>query len=88
MTVGLESRVEQCEKDIKELVSKNSDMSVQQGKMDTKLDFITGMIKDLQDNVKKLTEQPAKRWDTLITTGITCLVSVAVSGAIALAFRH
>jgi len=88
MTVGLEARIEQCEKDIKALESKNSDISVQQGKMDTKIDFITIMIKDLQDNVKKLTEQPAKRWDSLINAGVTCIVSVIVSGVLAYAFRH
>ena len=84
----LVKRVEQNEKDIRRLDSKNSDMSVQLVKQDTKLDFITDMVKDLKDNVKKLTEQPAKRWDTLITAGITCLVSVAVSGVVAFAFRH
>ena len=88
MTVGLESRISKCEEDIKELVNKNSDMSVQQGKMDTKLDFISDMIKDLRKEITKLTEQPAKRWDTLITAGITCLVSVAVSGVVAFAFKH
>lgn len=75
-------RIEQIEDDIRCLKDKDSDRGLQQATTDTKLDFIMGMIKDLQDNVKKLTEQPAKRWDSLINTGITCVVSMLISGAV------
>jgi len=85
MTVALEERIKKCEEDISVLKDKNSDMSVQQGKMDTKLDFISDMIKDLKKEITKLTEQPAKRWDTLINAGIAGIISLVLSGAITFA---
>lgn len=75
-------RIEQIEDDIRDLKNKDNDRGLQQATTDTKLDFIMGMIKDLQDNVKKLTEQPAKRWDNMINAGVACIVSMALSGMV------
>ena len=82
MTVALEARIEKCEKEISLIKDKSNDMSIQFARQDTKLDYIKDGLRELQETIKKLTEQPAKRWDSLITTGITCIVSLIISGAV------
>jgi septal ring factor EnvC (AmiA/AmiB activator) len=81
----LVKRIDKCEIAIQKLEGQDSDLSKQQIKMDTKLDFISDMIKDLKKEITKLTEQPAKRWDTLINAGIAGAISLVLSGAITFA---
>lgn len=80
--IELVKRVEKCETAIKTLEGQDSDLSKQQIRMDTKLDFISDMIKDLKKEITKLTDQPAKRWDTLINAGIAGTISLVLSGSI------
>lgn len=82
--IELIKRVEQNEKDIRKLEDKSNDISIQFAKQDTKLDYIKDGMRELQENVRKFTEQPAKRWDTLVTAGLTCIVSLLISGTVTL----
>lgn len=85
----LVKRVEQNEKDIRSLESKNSTVYVQLAKQDTELGFIKDMLKDIKSEVVKLGEQPGKRWDTLVNAGIAGIISLVLSGAITfLLTRH
>jgi septal ring factor EnvC (AmiA/AmiB activator) len=80
--IELVKRVEKCETAIKALETQDNVLSNQQTRINTKLDFITDMIKDLKKEITKLTDQPAKRWDTLINAGIAGVISLALSGSI------
>lgn len=78
----LVKRVDQNEKDIRALENKNSTVYVQLAKQDTELGFIKDMLKDIKKEITKLTDQPAKRWDTLINAGIAGVISLVLSGSI------
>lgn len=85
----LVKRLDNCEKDIRELQRQDNALSVQQGKMDTKLDNISAMLTELKTEVGKLSEKPSKRWDTLINAVIAGIISLVLSGSIAAAvFNH
>jgi septal ring factor EnvC (AmiA/AmiB activator) len=85
----LVKRIDKCEIAIKNLETQDNVLSNQQTRINTKLDFISDMIKDLKKEITKLTEQPAKRWDTLINAGIAGVISLVLSGAITFALtRH
>jgi chromosome segregation ATPase len=81
----LVKRIDQCENDIRDLQRQDTTLTVQQAKMDTKLDNISIMLTELKIEVSKLSGQPAKRWDTLINAAIAGIVSLILSGGIAFA---
>ena len=81
----LVKRLDNCEKDIRELQRQDNALSVQQGKMDTKLDNISAMLTDLKTEISKLSEQPSKRWDSLVNALIAGIVSLVLSGGVTFA---
>jgi len=82
---ALEKRIDKCEQEIHDLKGNSNKLELQQAKMDTKLDYITEMVKDLKTGVANLAEKPGRRWDTLTNAFITAAISFAVSGLLGLA---
>lgn len=85
----LAKRVDKCESCIQDLQRQDNTLSIQQAKMDTKLDNISTILIELKAEIKILADKPAKRWDSLVNYIISALVSIIVSGgAIAAVFKY
>jgi archaellum component FlaC len=82
----LVKRVDNQDEAISDLKEKYHELSKQQSNVDIKFDFISKAMQDIKTEVTKLAAQPAKRWESLINTAITVVVSSGIAAAIAFAF--
>lgn len=67
------TRVTQLEASVKELYLRMTTREIDAGKVDEKLNNIKATLDNLVIKVGELADNPAKRWNTLITTLITGL---------------
>lgn len=85
----MEERVSRLEKRFEDFVEKSSethrriydkinDLSTATAVQNERYDTILSELEELKKEIKKLTEQPQKRWDTAITSAI----SAAVGGVV------
>lgn len=76
---NIENRVSRLEDEVQEL-HKNTAVSKQEIKMIFNiLNEIKDSIKDIAKDLGNLKEKPANRWESVVTTVITMLVTAAVT---------
>ena len=78
----IERRLTSAEKRIENLETQDHVKSLEQAVISTKLDNISQSLVEMKDNLKILMEQPAKRWDNIVTTAFSTIVSIIVSAVI------
>lgn len=70
----LENKVEKLEQRIDEIYHEIHILQRHNDATDFKLDNIFTVVQELRTDVKSIMAQPNKRWDTIITVGITGIV--------------
>lgn len=70
-----ENVLERIQNDIKELFTRITELEKTSGRFDEKLDNIKTSLEKLIIKVDVLANMPSKRWDTIVTVGLTALVS-------------
>jgi archaellum component FlaC len=78
----LETKVENMEneiKDLKSLISEIHEMSLNIVLMTEQIKCMNGDISGLKDDVQKIQEAPAGKWDLIVKTIITGIVSAVVA---------
>ena len=78
-TVELEHRVATCEKDIKEVQKRQSEVEIEQAKINTKLDNMLVTLGELKKSVELIASRPTQWWDKLVSA----IIGAAAAGVIA-----
>lgn len=81
---SLTSRIDKAEAiidEIRELTTSVQLIAQRQSNIDEKIDSLT-------DTVKELDAKPKERWEKVITTAITVIVTALATGAVAAIFAH
>lgn len=76
-------RIDGLEGEIKDIRGLTAAMA----RMDTKVDGLECDVKEIKTDVKAITARPAERWETVIKTVITVLVSGVVGAVLALILK-
>lgn len=77
-------RIERIERQYDELRKESGGYGVAIGKLETKMDTVIDGIDFLKAQVTTLSALPAQRWNTVIVTIITGIVSALVASGMAL----
>jgi peptidoglycan hydrolase CwlO-like protein len=72
-------RIEKLEKDVEFLFKSNNDNREKLARIETKLDYLTATIDEMRKSIKELSEKPGRRWDNLITAGLTATITGIVA---------
>jgi peptidoglycan hydrolase CwlO-like protein len=73
------ARIEKLEKDVEFLFKSNNDNREKLARIETKLDYLTVSIEKLERSIKELSEKPGRRWDNIVTAGITSAITGVVA---------
>jgi thymidylate synthase len=69
---AISKRLDELEADVKELYKRTNNSEIWQAKYGEKIDKIEKLV-------EKLTEAPAKRWDSVVTVAITAIITGVVA---------
>lgn len=75
----IERRVESCEKSIRSLEQRQTDYAVEQAKINTQLSNALVTLGEIKSSIEQIKEKPAKRWDSIVATVISVVVTAFVT---------
>jgi peptidoglycan hydrolase CwlO-like protein len=72
-------RIEKLEKDVEFLFKSNNDNRDRLTRIETKMDYVVVSIDELRKSIKDLSERPGRRWDNIVTAGLTATITGIVA---------
>lgn len=75
----LERRLEVCENSIRDLEQHQTDYAVEQAKINTQLSNALVTLGEIKFAIEQIKEKPAKRWDSIVATIISVVVTAFVT---------
>lgn len=72
-------RIDEMQSDLKNLTELTASVKV----LATKQENVESDVREIKTDVKALTEEPGKRWDTVVMTIVTAIVAAIVGWAMA-----
>jgi septation ring formation regulator EzrA len=73
-----EKRIEKLENDVAELYDKTTASAVTEAAINEKLNSMLITLSEVKSGLSKLQEQPARRWDTLISSALAALATALI----------
>ena len=80
-TAELEHRVTACEKDIKDIQKRQSEIEIEQAKINTKLDNMLVQIGEIKSSIEQIAKRPSVWWDKLVGA-ILCAIGAGIGAVL------
>ena len=77
----LEHRVIACEKDIKDIQKRQSEVEIEQAKINTKLDNMLVQIGEVKQSIESIANRPKEWWDKLVGA-ILCAIGAGIGAVL------
>jgi hypothetical protein len=81
-------RIERIEADIAELYRRTNHSVTFEAETKITLDYIKSGLDEVKGELKKLLDQPGKRWDGLVNSGIAAVIAAIIAGIVSYLPAH